>query len=161
MLFRSRREVVSLADPARRDRFVSIGGGTFSENPVTMTAGLATLRHLRKNAAQVYEALDQRGERIRAGGDAALSEGGLKASTTGLGSLFLTHFGGRPRNAEDSAMDDRELALGYAMHLMSSGNFVLPGHPGGVSTAHTGKDVEELIEQSRRFGALAGKKGRK
>jgi glutamate-1-semialdehyde 2,1-aminomutase len=148
-----RKEVLSLADPARRDRFVSIGGGTFSENPLSMSAGLATVRHLRENATRIYPLLGKMGDRVRSGVDAALKEEGVTVHTTGLGSLFLTHFGAAPRNAEEAATEDVKTRTEYATYLMENGIFTLPGHPGGVSTAHTGRDIEELIESSGRFAA--------
>jgi glutamate-1-semialdehyde 2,1-aminomutase len=57
------KEIMSLADPvARKDKEVrcAIGGGTFSANPVTMTAGLATLNFLKKNKG-VYTKIDRLG----------------------------------------------------------------------------------------------------
>jgi glutamate-1-semialdehyde 2,1-aminomutase len=147
-----RKDVISLADPSRKDRFVSIGGGTFSENPLTMTAGLATVRHLRKNARTLYPRLNRMGERLRRGVDKALSEDGHDAHSTGLGSLFMIHFGGTPRNAEEAAREDRRIVSDYAIHLMSRGVFLLPRHTGGISTAHTDGDIDELVQQSRTFG---------
>jgi glutamate-1-semialdehyde 2,1-aminomutase len=147
-----RKEILSLADPSNRKRFVSMGGGTFSENPLTMSAGLATVRFLREHATTIYPRLDRMGKDVRGGVDGALAEAGVEASTTGLGSLFFTHFGRTPRSAEDAVMDKKELAKDYALYLMSEGTFLLPGHPGAVSTAHTTRDVEGLVEISRRFG---------
>ena len=143
-----REEVVSLADPRRKEGFVSIGGGTFSENPLSMTAGLATLRHLRKNERRVYGGLERKGRELRSGVDRALSQVGLQSRTTGLGSLFLTHFAGRPGKAD---CEDRGAAQRYALHLMTSGVFILPGHPGAISTAHTGEDIEEFVKASGAF----------
>ncbi|MDA4120886.1 MAG: aspartate aminotransferase family protein [Thaumarchaeota archaeon] len=147
-----RKEILSLADPSNKKRFVSIGGGTFSENPLTMSAGLATVRFLRKHATTLYPRLDRMGRDVRGGIDKALAEAGVEASTTGLGSLFFTHFGRTPRNAEDASMVNKELPRDYALYLMSRGTFLLPGHPGAVSTAHTTRDVEGLVERSGRFG---------
>jgi glutamate-1-semialdehyde 2,1-aminomutase len=147
-----RSEILALADPSRKaEKFVSIGGGTFSENPLTMVAGLATIRHLRKHAGTIYPRLGKIGEKLRSRVDRALTEQGVEAHTTGLGSLFLTHFGANPRNAEQSAAEDKRAAKEYALYLMSKGIFTLPGHPGGVSTQHTGKDIAELVMQTSYF----------
>ncbi len=157
------KEILSLADP-RRSGTVSIGGGTFSENPLTMTAGLATLRYLRKNSSTVYARLEKMGSRLREGTDRALAEGGLTAHTTGIGSLFLTHFGEEPSNAEEAAMDDKRTSSAFALDMMARGVFILPGHAGGVSMAHRDDDIEMFIRRSGEF-ALAfdkgGGKGRK
>ncbi len=149
-----RKEILSLADPSRKQRFVSIGGGTFSENPLTMTAGLSTIRHLRRNARTIYPRLDEMGRELRTGVDAAFAESRVEAHTTGLGSLFLTHFGISPRNAEEALRERRDLTRRYALFLMSKGIFLLPSHGGGISTCHTEDDIRRLVQRSREFGGL-------
>ena len=145
------REILSLADPARREGFVSIGGGTFSENPLTMTAGLATVRYLRRHARTLYDVLGNNGRIVREGVDKACAEEGVRTNTTGIGSLFQTHFGPSPRSAEDMAAEDMGRTKEYALSLMSSGIFVLPGHLGGVSSSHTSRDIRKLVEISAKF----------
>lgn len=146
-----RRDILALADPKNKKKFVSIGGGTFSENPLTMAAGLATLRHLRKHEGTIYPRLNALGTSLREEVDESLSDRGVAAHTTGLGSLFLTHFGGEPRSAEDAAKDDRQTAAKYCLRLMSRGIFMLPGHPCSISTEHTKEDLTRLVEQSGRL----------
>jgi len=155
-----KREILALADPTRKEKFVSIGGGTFSENPLTMVAGLATTRYLRKHARSIYPRLDQMGKGIREGVDREFADRGVKAHTTGLGSLFLTHFGVDPTNAEEAAVGDKQRRLDYALRLMTAGIFILPGHPGGVSTRHTVKDAQSLVEETGKF-AESHRKNRK
>ena len=145
------KEILDLADPTRRGSFVSIGGGTFSENPLTMTAGLATVRHLRRNARSIYPTQEKAGEHVREGVDVAFGENGVETHTTGLGSLFLTHFGPEPTDAEGKSTDDKPIQKQYSLRLMPEGVFILPGHPGGVSTAHTKKDLDELITKSGKL----------
>jgi glutamate-1-semialdehyde 2,1-aminomutase len=153
-LVAGRREMVSLADPAREKRFVSIGGGTFSENPLSMKAGLATLKYLRRNKSTLYPRLDEEGRLFREGIDEALLEEGVRADTTGAGSLFMTHFGAAPRNAEEAAGEDGRAARRYALFMISRGHFMLPGHAGAISTAHTGKDLLRAIADARRFAKM-------
>lgn len=143
-----RKEIIGLADPARKEKFVSIGGGTFSENPLTMAAGLATLRRLRKQASSIYASLEKMGKRVRAGIDKEFRDEGIETHTTGMGSLFLTHFGTEPNNAEDTSNTDKGAQRAYSLALMTEGIFILPGHPGGISTAHTKEDVDDLIAKS-------------
>jgi len=147
-----RREILSMADPKRRKGFVSIGGGTFSENPLVMVAGLATITYLRRNRNEVYSRLERLGNRLRERVDEAFAECGVSAKTTGIGSLFLTHFGSPPRSAEESAKDDKRLESRYATHLMTERSFILPGHLGAISTVHLEADINELIASSKRFG---------
>jgi glutamate-1-semialdehyde 2,1-aminomutase len=155
-----RKEILALADPTNEDRFVSIGGGTFSENPITMTAGLATVNYLRKNASGVYPKLDRMGKELRRKVDSAFGEEGVETHTTGAGSLFLTHFGAKPRSAEDTVGEARQTRMDYALSLISRGTFILPGHAGGISTCHTERDVLDLVGQSATF-ARSIRKSRK
>lgn len=150
-----RSEIISLADPSKKSKFVSIGGGTFSENPLTMTAGLATIRYLGKHAGRLYPELGKLGDDVRGRVDKALAEEGVEAHTSGLGSLFLTHFGGEPRSAEETGSEDKRKATAYALYLISAGIFTLPGHPGGLSTCHTAADIRGLIAESSAFAKLA------
>lgn len=149
-----RKEILAIADP--RKKKVSIGGGTFSENPMTMSAGLATLKYLRKNKAELYPRLETLGESLRKGVDEVLNSEVTKAITTGAGSLFLTHFGvSKSLDAQQAAAGDPEMAHAYAMKLMSGGIFLLPGHPGGISAEHTERDIADLVQRSSDFANAA------
>lgn len=150
-----RKEVLSAADPAQKKGFVSIGGGTFSENPLSMAAGLATLRYLKKHRSTLYPRLDRQGEVLREGVDRAMAEEGIETHSTGLGSLFLTHFGREPRDAQEASAEDTKLSKGYAISMMARGVFILPGHPGGISAAHAPEDIRDFIEKSGRFAGEA------
>jgi glutamate-1-semialdehyde 2,1-aminomutase len=151
------KEIISLADP-RLDghrRFVSIGGGTFSENPLTMAAGLATLEYIRRHRGEVYARLAKLGDELREGVDNSFAEVGVVAHTTGAGSLFVTHFTKRvPRNAEDVGRGDRSRQHMYGLGLISNNVFILPGHAGAVSTAHSKEDIDRVVRVS---GMLARK----
>jgi len=153
-----RREIIALADPTNKSNFVSIGGGTFSENPMTMAAGLVTVRYLRKNAGSIYPRVNRTGDSLRKRIDEAFRERGVEAHTTGLGSLFLTHFGREPRSAEETTAEARQTKVGYGLHLMSEGIFVLPGHPCGLSTCHTPNDLDQLVRASGTYAQLLNRK---
>jgi len=149
-----RREILALADPLNKSRFVSIGGGTFSENPMTMVAGLTTLRYLRNHADRIYPALKKKGAALRKRIDEEFDQQRVETHTIGLGSLFLTHFGPEPRSAEEAADEDRRTKVEYGLHLMSQGIFVLPGHPCGLSTCHTEKDLDHLARASGTYAKI-------
>ena len=149
-----RREILALADPSNKSRFASIGGGTFSENPMTMIAGLTTVRYLRSHADLIYPALRMRGAELRKRIDEEFGQRRVETHTTGLGSLFLTHFGPEPRNAEEAAGEERRTKVEYGLHLMSRGIFVLPGHPCGLSTCHREKDLDEFVQATGAYGRI-------
>jgi glutamate-1-semialdehyde 2,1-aminomutase len=151
------KEVMSMADPSRKEHFVSIGGGTFSENPLSMAAGLATVKYLRKNKGAVYPKLEEHGRMLRNRVDGAFREMGVETNTTGIGSLFMTHFGRRPASAEETSGENKREVAAYAIHLMANGVFLLPGHAGAVSTCHSERDLERMVHLSRTFATLVAK----
>jgi glutamate-1-semialdehyde 2,1-aminomutase len=149
---------MNLADHTRaagKGEYVWIGGGTFSMNPMSMTAGLATLRFLIQNP-NLYDYIGRLGDKARTEVDRQFSDRGIPTKTTGIGSLFQTHFlreeGLEIRNAEDkSANTIKEKQSEYHFRLLLNGIFFLPEHEGAISVAHTEKDIETLVETSGRI----------
>ena len=59
------KEVMKLANPVEnrdKERLCYIGGGTFSSNPLTMTAGYATLDYIGKNRRTFYDKINKLGD---------------------------------------------------------------------------------------------------
>ncbi len=63
-------------------------GGTFNANPVTMTAGLATMRQMTREA---YDRLNRMGDYVRGRLAETLGERGVPVKVCGKGSLFVAH----------------------------------------------------------------------
>ena len=149
------KEIMSLADPvSRKDKEArcAIGGGTFSANPVTMVAGLATLNFLKKNK-QVYSKIDRLGGAARKELTKIFCEAGIPCKLTGLGSIFMTHFGKEMvQDASDVATSDRALLAKYHLALMADhGIFFLPGKMGAFSYAHDEGDVRRLLAATEKI----------
>ncbi|HEX7033944.1 MAG TPA: aspartate aminotransferase family protein [Nitrososphaera sp.] len=149
------KETMSLADPvSRKDKEArcAIGGGTFSANPVTMTAGLATLNFLRKNRS-VYTKIGRLGEMARKGLSKLFADSGIPCHVTGLESIFMTHFGrDLVRDATDVATSDRTLLAKYHLALMADhGIFFLPGKMGALSYAHDEQDIRRLLAATEKI----------
>ncbi|MDE1862139.1 MAG: aspartate aminotransferase family protein [Thaumarchaeota archaeon] len=152
-----RDEIMRISDTSMRSKSdrAYIGGGTFSANPVTMTAGRAMLQHLRKNRG-VYNKIGRLGDMARRGLEKAF---GGRVAVTGKGSLFLTHFlrdGVEDiANAADAARCDTEMLRRYHFEMIArDGIFFLPGKLGAVSSAHGEADIKALIGASERFSSL-------
>lgn len=132
-----------------------VGGGTFSANPVTMTAGHAMLGYLKKNSNLVYSKINTLGNQTRK----ALGKvfDGM-VITTGVGSLFMTHFLSdgiyEVKDASDAARCDTEMLHRYHFEMISKdGIFFLPGKLGAFSASHSSSDVKDLIKASENFAA--------
>lgn len=150
------KEIMSLVDPVKRDekyKRCSIGGGTFSANPATMSAGLATLEYLRKNKQTLYARLNALGDQARKRLSRIFNDSKIKVKVTGMGSLFMPHFLGtsngnrnKVNDALDAATSNRKLLNVYHMSLLAHHDiFFLPGKMGCFSEAHGSKDLDRLI----------------
>lgn len=150
------KDIMSLADPvarAHKEERCAIGGGTFSANPMTMTAGLATLDFLKENKQQIYGKIDRLGGMARKGLAKLFAESPVPCQVTGAGSLFLMHFGKTDiHNATDVATSDRELLRKYHLALIADyGIFFLPTKMGALSYVHEERDVKKLLEATEKI----------
>jgi glutamate-1-semialdehyde 2,1-aminomutase len=149
------KDVMSLADPVsikEKEARCAIGGGTFSANPVTMAAGLATLNFLKKNR-QVYTKIDRLGSMARKGIAKIFAEEDIPCQVTGLNSIFLTHFGvDAVRDASDVANSNKKTLTKYHLALTADhGIFFLPTKMGAFSYAHDENDVKKLLAATEKI----------
>jgi len=139
------REIMEHMNPLlyERPKF-SFHGGTFCANPITMTAGLATLNILQDG--KLINRLNREGENLRRQLKDVFERKNLDVQVTGLGSLWHTHFTKEKINDSNAAARaDKEKLTKYHMHLIENGVFLSPGKMGVLSTAHTRADLEKLV----------------
>jgi glutamate-1-semialdehyde 2,1-aminomutase len=132
-----RREIMEQASPRRISQpgYVFISG-TLSGNPISATAGLATLAELRQPG--VYERLDEVGERLRHGFNDAAEEFDLPLEMRGEGAVsgvVVTDEGAANGSALISALGSALFEQGIASNL---GKVY-------VSLAHSDADLDETI----------------
>lgn len=128
----------------------SFHGGTFAANPVTMTAGLVTLKLLEDG--HLLSGLNETGEKTRGRLKEIFERNGVDVQVTGLGSLFNTHFTKEIiKDARGASKADRKKLVDYDLHLVANGVFFLPGHNGALSTAHSGLDLEKLFLETEKY----------
>jgi len=145
------REIMEHMNPLtyQRPRF-AFHGGTFSANPITMTAGLATLKAIEDGKS--IKRLDKEGAYLRRQLRDVFDRKNLDVQVTGLSSLWHTHFS--KEKIEDTnavARADKGKLTRYHMYLMENGVFFLPGKAGALSTAHTRADLERLLSLTESF----------
>jgi glutamate-1-semialdehyde 2,1-aminomutase len=128
----------------------SFHGGTFTANPITMTAGLATLKILEDGT--LIHRLNKVGQRIRERLTHIFESNGFDVQVTGTGSLFNVHFTkGKVNDARAAYRADRNRLLDYNMDLVANGVFLLPTHNGALSTVHSEEDIEKLLSETERY----------
>jgi glutamate-1-semialdehyde 2,1-aminomutase len=99
------RDVMEVMNPLA-DRVLFPHSGTFSANPVTMTAGLTAMEFYDRDAVASVNAL---AGRAIDGIEAAIGRTGIDACVTGGGSMFRVHLKKQPpRNYREAFADERE-----------------------------------------------------
>jgi glutamate-1-semialdehyde 2,1-aminomutase len=154
-----KKEIMKVANPVEnrnKEDLCYIGGGTFSSNPLTMSAGYTTLDYISKNRKTVYNKINKLGDIARNGLKKLFSDYGLKTEVTGVGSLFLTHFLSNKvseiTNANDVALSDKDTLTKYHFSLMAKyGIFFLPHKMGAISIVHDAKDIQNLINATEKI----------
>ncbi|MBS7643705.1 aspartate aminotransferase family protein [Candidatus Bathyarchaeota archaeon] len=147
-----KEEIMDVCNPSKGfppDK-VAQHGGTFCGNPLTMVAGYTTLKILKDNP-EIYTHINRLGEKAREEIDKIFGDAGINVKSTGVGSIFLTHFLKKPGVTINdiktvSTMTDKTKLFEYHLELMTNGVFFLPGNVGFFSSAHTDADLYKLIE---------------
>lgn len=139
--FGGRADVMAVNDP-RRDEYV-LHAGTFNANPVTLAAGLSSMRLLtRERIAQI----NAHGDHLRARLNALAGAKGVPVAASGIGSLLQVHTGSTPPRSFREASARPTLAQGTMFYAMlAAGTFAAPGRClMNVSTAISESDVAEI-----------------
>lgn len=144
-----RAEVMAVFDPS--DGHPRLGhGGTFNANPITMVAGLETMKQLTPAA---FDHLQQLGNQARAGLQEAVLRSGLVGCVTGDGSLFRVHLGRAAVHDYRSSMWDRQTAAMmnlFYFEMLANGVIIAPQGMGCLSTPMTANDISHLVEAAER-----------
>lgn len=149
--FCGRREIMERVDTLLYERpYYSFHGGTFAANPISMTAGLVTLKLLEDG--QLINKLNNIGEKIREQLTETFKTKGVDVQVTGAGSLFNTHFTKEEvKDARAASKADKKKLMSYHLSLIANGVFFLPTHTGALSTAHSEADVEKLLLETEKY----------
>jgi glutamate-1-semialdehyde 2,1-aminomutase len=131
--------------------------GTLSGNPVAMTAGLTTLRTLRKEDG--WRRLESLGEYLEQTLGSVLADSDVEAKLCRLGSMFWIAWlaNEMPRSAEALDANAAPLYAKIFHSLLDAGIALAPSafEIAFLSLAHTRRDVDRLAEGLRAALAAA------
>jgi len=137
------------------NRFNTAGGdvffaGTFNAHPLSTVAALATIEEL--ESGSVYEHTFALGDRARRGFQEICDSLGLKAYTTGFGSVFVTYFMDPPvESYTDLLRNDAETFATFRRKMVERGIFMIPINLKRlvISASHSRQDMEKTLEIAR------------
>jgi glutamate-1-semialdehyde 2,1-aminomutase len=139
-------QVMSVFDSSKGRPLVP-HGGTFAANPLSMVAGLASMKHLTRES---FEHLTALGDRIRSGIQDIALRLNLTLCTSGEGSMFRYHLLPSPPKTSREAFAPplaENLHKEISQRMLIYG-IVLPSDTSGCcSTAMTFNNIENLLER--------------
>ena len=137
------KEMVAVAQ--KTDDGFSVAG-TFSGNPLTLTTGAATLKHLQENR-DIYDNMMAKGEILRNGFNEWCASKGYPFCMTGIGSMFQIHAKAElPIMARDLLGQDEDALTELQLHFRFN-NVLLPWmHLAFFSAAHSQEDLAEMLK---------------
>src|SRR5437667_9015992 len=135
------------------EKLAPLGGvyqaGTYSGNPVSVAASLATLQSLKRRAGQLYPKLERTGEQVRRGISHVIGSAKLAAQVNGLSSMFQIFCPEHPVIDYDSAKkSDTTRFQKYFQSLLASRVFVPPSQFEScfLATSHKDDEIQVTLE---------------
>ena len=120
--------------------------GTLSGNPLAVTAGLTTLKHLAE--PNVYDQLEDRASSLANGLADATKKQGIDACHSRIGSMLMFYFTSEHvLDADGARTADTDRFREYFYGLLERGIYVAPSQfeAGFVSLAHAEIDIEKTV----------------
>ena len=131
--------------------------GTLSGNPLTMAAGLATLRHLREHKQEIYPRLEKLSGELVTGVSGAAKSAGVPICHNRVGSMFTWFFQAGPViNWTSAAKSDTEAFARFFRSMLDSGVYLPPSQfeAAFLSAAHTEDDIQRTIAAAKQAFTL-------
>jgi glutamate-1-semialdehyde 2,1-aminomutase len=132
------------------EELAPVGGvyqaGTLSGNPLAMTAGIETLKLLKKEGQ--YQRLEEKAALLCAEAERIARTSGAPTCFTRVGSMFCTFFTPGPVVDYATAKEsDTEAFRRYFWALLEEGVYIAPSQfeAGFLSLAHTDEDIERTL----------------
>ena len=144
-MFGGKREIMALVAPSG----AVYQAGTFSGNPVSVTAGLKTIEILERDS--VPERINELGATMRSVLSELVRDSNVEGCVSGVGSMFKVFFspgGVAVKNYADALGCDKAKYMRLFHKMLSSGVFLPPSQfeTNFVSFAHSDEDIEKTIE---------------
>jgi glutamate-1-semialdehyde 2,1-aminomutase len=144
--YAGKREIMETVAPAGP----MYQAGTLSGNPLAMTAGLTTLRELRKPG--VFDGIVDQTEKLCLGIGQAAASAGVPVYQTRVGTMFCTFFAEGPVEDYSDAQRSDTAAFGrFFQGMLEAGIYLAPSQfeAGFTSIAHTQAVIDATIEAAQ------------
>jgi len=143
--FGGKREIMQMVSPVGK----VYQAGTFSGNPVSVAAGLATLKTIRKEGDSFYQGLELKRRMICDAVRDLAEDQRFPVQVNGVASMFQLFFAdSEVYDYESAKKADKAKFMLYQHKLLENGVFIPPSQfeTCFVSSAHSKEDVEKTVE---------------
>jgi glutamate-1-semialdehyde 2,1-aminomutase len=143
--FGGKKEIMEMVAPMGK----VYQAGTFSGNPISVVAGLATLKTIREKGDLFYSELEFKGKMICDAVRDIAEDAHFSVKVNGVASMFQLFFtNGDVYDYESAKKADKARFMAYHKKLLEKGIFIPPSHfeTCFISSAHSKEDVETTIE---------------
>ncbi|MDI6865260.1 glutamate-1-semialdehyde 2,1-aminomutase [Thermodesulfovibrio yellowstonii] len=126
--------------------------GTLSGNPITMTAGIETLKVLSK--ASVYKRLEKTMQYLEEGLKDSGKQAGINVKFYRAGTMFCTYFTeNEVIDAKTAKTSDTEKFKQFFLGMLQKGVYIAPSQfeAGFISLAHSEKDIEKTVQAAYKI----------
>ncbi len=150
-----RREILKMVAPSGP----MYQAGTLSGNPLTMAAGIATLRELQKSG--VWEKMEQKAAQLGAGIHAAAEDADVRVTIQRVGTMFTTFFTGAPvRDWATAKASNTTQYADYFQAMLNEGVYLAPSQfeAGFLSTVHRDEEIRRTIHAAEAAFQKLGKR---
>jgi glutamate-1-semialdehyde 2,1-aminomutase len=137
-----RREIMEMVSPSGP----VYQAGTLSGNPLAMTAGLETIRILKKE--RPYKVLEEKTEKLSEEISKILRKKGIPHTINQIGSMLTIFFTGQKvKNLSSAKTSDTQIFSRFFHSLLKKGIYLPPSQFEAIflSTAHTNEDLEKIV----------------
>jgi len=146
--FGGRADIMSRFDPRRADALPH--AGTFNNNILTMSAGVAGMTELYTPEAATK--LNAFGDRLRQRLNAITKDKGLNMQFTGQGSMLSVHFAkGEIKSSRDAKKGNKDLGELFFLDLLARGIYIARRGMMALSLPLTESDGDALVAAVEEF----------
>ena len=143
--FAGKREIMEMVAPSGK----VYQAGTFSGNPISVVAGLTTLRTIRSLGENFYTELDQKRRIICDGVREVVEDHDYPVQINGIASIFQCFFSeSKVYNYNVARKADKKRFMIYHRKLLKNGVFIPPSQfeTCFISSEHSKDDIERTVE---------------
>jgi glutamate-1-semialdehyde 2,1-aminomutase len=143
--FAGKEEIMKMIAPSGK----VYQAGTYNGNPISVAAGLATIKTIRKTGKSFYDKLEQKTKHLCKAISMLAENAHIPIQINQVGSMFQVFFTDAPVTDYDSAKKaDRHRFMTYHRKLLNAGVFVPPSQfeTCFLSNQHSEKDIKKTVE---------------